>query len=250
MHSAWQNEDTDSVRRLSASLRQVATARRQDELKKHAEDIPRLVATSLDKNNSAAATVASQELQTILSSADFVPLFRDEGRWNFLNYSTGNLPDQGRSLWSLDQDELTLEATDETLRTGFADRSQSATAFVLRCWVSATTNTGDLMFGIPAEGRLTGYQLRLASGDFCSLRQTGNSEEVIRPARRPTRQPTGWDAIEMAVTETRILVRVNGVTVQDQAIQKPATGAIGIDVNLSLANPAVVKLRDVRVRIP
>ena len=249
IRDAVANSDDDAVRRLSNTLRLVGTARQNAMLKQYAESIPKLHRASLNKTDADAAAIAKTELDSILKAADFVPIFTDLQRIGFFRHSTGDLDDLGRSLWSLENSEVILDATDQTSRTGFADRSQSATSFSFRCWVSSATNTGDIMFGVPVQGTLTGYQLHIGNNDFCTLRTTGENMEAVRPRRQPARSTDGWDAVELIVRSDMVVVKLNGLSIIEQPILTPATGSIGIDANLGLANPAVVRLRGVRIRI-
>ena len=74
---------------------------------------------------------------------------------------------------------------------------------------------------------------------------------VAGPPRTPSRDPLGWDRLELVVRGSHVTVRLNGQTVVDADVPGTLTGFLGLDAKLQAGGQPVarVRLRRVRVRI-
>jgi serine/threonine protein kinase len=252
MHSAVDSGQFEQADDLIKHLRSIATAERNAELKtlvgRVAEILDKIRPSDGPKPGPAAADLAANELKDILAKLKFAPLFKDDQNFGFLNHSTGDVADRGRSLWKIDNGRVSVQSEMTPVSTGFIDRSQQFENYVLRMDVAASSSSGKLIFGAVLEsGRLDAFEIDLSANQFGILRRSGSADPIARPAATVTRSPTGWDHLEIEVRGANLAVRLNNLLVLETAIERPASGVIGLDAQLATPQ-SKLQVRSVRVR--
>lgn len=237
---------------LLKHLRSIATAERSADLKalvsRVSDLLDRIQGSEDTPPEPDAAELAINELGQLLANLEFTPLFISETQFGFLNHSTGDLADQGQSLWTIDNGRVTLRSEQTPIVTGFIDRSQQVENFVLRMDVAAGSDSGKLIFGATiATGQLDAFEIGLSSSDFGIVRKSGSTEAIARPQTNLQRSPTGWDHLEVEVQGSNMVIRLNNRPLVETPLPRAAAGAIGLDVQLT--NPrSQLQVRNTRVR--
>jgi serine/threonine protein kinase len=197
---------------------------------------------------SESAMLARKELLATLERFQFESVFARLADASFFRHTEGDLPDQGRSLWKIDDGTAAIEVPKQPVNTGFVDRAHSLTAFTLRMNVSTDTTAGMLCIGVPQSGSFEGLRLHLGAQQFCFLRRASGKEFFARPGGPITRSRGGWDQIEVRAVSGQVTVLVNNSVVIDTAVDAETSGFVGLDAFLGNASPARVRLENVRVR--
>ena len=196
--------------------------------------------------------VALGGLGNHLKRLRFESLFRDAAKLSFVRHGseTGDdLEDRGRSLWTISGGDIRLESASREGASGFWDKSKALKDFRLRARLSVDTTTGSLLIGGPQSGGFDGLQLELAPARFCQLFHRGSRKIVAGPRRAPSRNPLGWDRLELVVRGNHVTVRLNGQALVDQDVPGRLEGFLGLDANLQPAGQPVARLRLRRVRV-
>ena len=196
--------------------------------------------------------VALGGLGNQLKRLNFASLFRDAGKLSFVRHGneTGDdLEDRGRSLWTISGGDVRLETAAREGASGFWDKAVALKDFRLRARLAVDTTTGSLMIGGPQSGAFNGLQLELAPGRLCQLFHRGSGMVVAGPQRAPSRNPLGWDRLELVVRGNHVTVRLNGQALVDQDVPGRLEGFLGLDARLQPAGQPVARLRLRRVRV-
>ena len=196
--------------------------------------------------------VALGGLGNQLKRLRFTPLFRDAAKMSFVRHGddkSDDLTDLGRSLWTVSGGDVRLETAARDGASGFWDKSDSLKNFRLRALLAVDTTTGSLLIGGPASGRFDGLQLELAPAGLCRLFHRGSRMAVAGPPRTPSRDPLGWDRLELVVRGSHVIVRLNGQTVVDSDVPGTLTGFLGLDAKLQAGGQSVARVRLRRVRV-
>ena len=72
---------------------------------------------------------------------------------------------------------------------------------------------------------------------------------VAGPQRAPSRNPLGWDRLELVVRGNHVTVRLNGQALVDQDVPGRLEGFLGLNARLQPAGQPVARLRLRRVRV-
>jgi hypothetical protein len=197
---------------------------------------------------SESAKLARKELLGTLERFQFETVFVQLADASFFRHTERDLPDQGRSLWTIKNGTAAIDVPKQPVNTGFVDRAHSLTAFTLRMNVSTDTTAGMLCIGVPQSGSFEGLRLHLGAQQFCFLRRASGTEFLARPSSPIARSRAGWDQIEVRVISGQITVLVNNAVVIDTAVDAETSGFVGLDAFLGNASPARIRLENVRVR--
>jgi serine/threonine protein kinase len=197
---------------------------------------------------SESAKLAHKELLATLVRFQFDGVFTRMADASFFRHTERDLPDQGRSLWTIENGSAAIDVPKQPVNTGFVDRARSLTAFTLRMNVSTDTTAGMLCIGVPQSGSFEGLRLHLGAQQFCFLRRASGTEFLARPMSPIVRSRAGWDQIEVRVSSGRITVLVNNAVVIETAVDAETSGFVGLDAFLGNASPARIRLENVRVR--
>ena len=195
-----------------------------------------------------SAKLAHKELLTTLERFQFQGVFTRIEDASFFRHTERDLPDQGRSLWTIANGTAAIDVPKQPINTGFVDRARSLTAFTLRMNISTDTTAGMLCLGVPQSGSFEGLRLHLDAQQFCFLRRASGTEFLARPASPVARNRAGWDQIEVRVSSGQVTVLVNNAVVIETAVDAETSGFVGLDAFLGNASPSRIRLENVRVR--
>ncbi len=114
--------------------------------------------------------------------------------------------------------------------------------------VAATNTTGNVLIGSPGSGRIYGYVIPVAGKDRLNIMQTNLPQPLARPTGRLAPSKTGWDLIEVVVTDKLIAVSLNGNRVAETLVNEAPQGAVGIMADLkTAATEHKLQIRNARV---
>lgn len=191
--------------------------------------------------------LAKDELSALLRKYQFTEVFRGPDNMRFLKNDVGE-PGTERALWEFNGSRISLESPQSEMVTGFVDPAISSATFVLRMQVASDSTTGQLLLGSPNTGRIFGYQVPLAGKDLLHVKQSNLRESLARPKGRVSHDKSGWDLIEVSVSNDKVLVALNGNPVTEAQLPEPPLGSAGLIAVLnSSAGEQKLRVRNVRI---
>jgi hypothetical protein len=190
--------------------------------------------------------LAKRELTTLLERFQFKRVFFDGNSLRFLQ-TDGSDPTVSRSLWTISEREILMEAPQSELETGFVDPSLNSSSYVLRMQVASDSTAGAVLLGSPGSGRVYGYLIPLAGIDRLHVKQTNLNQSLAQPKGRMTPDKSGWDLVEIVVTEKSIGVSLNGNRIANAVVEEPPQGSVGVVAVLKQATGEHrLRIRDAR----
>lgn len=197
---------------------------------------------------SESGQVALSELTSTLESFQFEPLFTNVANVSFFRHSERDLPDLGRSLWTIENGTTTINVAKQPVNSGFVDRTTSFSSCTMRMNISTESTMGMLCIGVPQTGSFEGLRLHLGTAQFCFLRKASGTEFIARPSGPVTRSRSGWDQIELQIRPGHVIVLVNNAVVIETSVDAETSGFFGLDAYLGNVASARLRMENVRVR--
>ena len=245
---ARQNKEGELALKLKTAVEFAKTLEAEVGERPDGSESPGAATRPADVELSDTAKLARNELLAILKSMQFQTLFNDGPSASFFRHSDNDLPDLGRSLWTIGEGNVRMDEPQMTANSGFVDRSISMTNYTLRMNVSSDTTSGMLLLGLPQTGAFEGLRLHVGSQQFCFLRLATGRQFIARPQGTVARSSAGWDQVEVHVTPGHLTVLVNNVRVIDTDVSAQTSGFAGIDAFLGSAAQARCRIENIRVR--
>ena len=248
---AIKDQNWEAADEFIKQIRSIATIERDNDLRTVVNRMSEL-ATAMQPQDQippdqTTADLAKNELHELLDKFAFQPIFMTQSRFTFLNHSTGDIPDRGRSLWVHKNGRMSLKS-ESPVTSGYLDQANQFTNYVLRMDLGPSSNTGKLIIGaLPENGQVQAFEIDLSNNQFGVVRPTGSADVIARPKNPVSRTPNRWDHIEVEVKDATMILRFNGRVIVETALSRAAVGLIGVDVQLPGKNSRF-HVRNVRVK--
>jgi hypothetical protein len=211
------------------------------------------LAKELEAGGNAADAVRSQELAAILKRWQFLPVFRNPDRLAYASTSGNDkLPDNGKGLWTFQNDRILLKSNAKDASVGFVDPSLDSGRWMLRLQVQGAGQSLMVMLGATSSTNLQTHLLTLDQSAFGRVSVVPGNSVILQgnPSANPTRE--GWNDLEILVDGANLKVRFNGEQAFQGTLPTLKSGQIGILASLQQATgDTVLQLRNPRwLRLP
>jgi len=211
------------------------------------------LARELAAGGNAADAVRSQELAAILKRWQFLPAFRNSGR---LAYASTNgkdsLPNNGKMLWTFQNDRILLKSGKKDASVGFVDPSFDSDRWILRMQVQGSSQSLMVMLGASSSTDLKTHLLTLDQAAFGRVSVIPANSVALQGNSSANLPREGWNDFEILVDGTSLKVRVNGEQAFQGTLPALKSGQTGILASLQQATgDTVLQLRNPRwLRLP
>lgn len=195
-----------------------------------------------------AADLKSSELVRRLERWQFTPVFNDASVLSYVTSGT-SLEDSGRSLWTIDDSQIRLTATQQTSSAGILDPTREYSRYVLRMQLSAETTGVLLILGAGREQNLNAHLLTIDKAEFGRIVTAPGGVAVAAPATGVPYSNAGWNNIEILVDEGQMAIRLNGQAVSISKVPELKPGRLGLLVPLERTAMPKCYLRQARILV-
>jgi len=209
------------------------------------------LADSLAKD-SVSSNLKTQQLLRILDRWQFAGLFTAKESFSYVQSGDAaqGLPDSGRSLWRIENDQIHFEVKPSKGVLGFIETVREPGRFVIRMQISAQTTSAILILGASRDQSLDSHVITLDTSAFGQI-ATLPVIKVVVPGKPIASQPNGgWNDVEIFVDVKNVSIRLNGQQVSSSQLADLKPGRLGMLVSLERVTPlAKMDIRHARILV-
>lgn len=211
------------------------------------------VVKALSTNDTATEVqgMKSEELIRLLSNWQFEPVFQKSSaiRW-FQSSGNAISTSELQQMWEINDDTITLNASQAQALVGFVDGSLSTDRFSFRCQLLPGSNAAQLIVGLDPDvpNRPPGLVISVDSANPGRIQSLADGKVAAAPttANLSAFRANQPNELEVNVDGPRIIVRLNGTVLNQVTLPSSMPGLPGLGADLKAANPTV-KIRSPRI---
>jgi len=209
------------------------------------------LAESLAKD-SASSDLKTQQLLRILDRWQFAGLFTAKESFSYVQSGDAaqGLPDSGRSLWRIENDQIHFEVKPAKGVLGFIETVREPGRFVIRMQISAQTTSAILILGASRDQSLDSHVITLDTSAFGQIATLPVIKTLV-PGKPIASQPNGgWSDVEIFVDVKNVSIRLNGQQVSTSQLADLKPGRLGMLVSLErMTPPPKMDIRHARILV-
>ncbi len=209
------------------------------------------LADSLPKEG-ATADLKTQQLSRILERWQFAGLFTAKESFSYLQSGNAaqNLPDSGRSLWAIENDQIQFESELSKGVLGFIETVREPARFVVRMQISAETTSAILILGASRDQSLDSHVITLDASAFGQIATLPANKSVVPGKPIVSQSVVKWNDVEIFVDVRNVTIRLNGQQVSTSQLPYLKPGRLGMLVHLDRTTPpAKMNIRHARILV-
>lgn len=204
------------------------------------------IAGELSKQDQGATNaIRVEELLRLVNRWQFTPVFQNSSSIVYVQATTVQpIPREGRNLWTIEDDRISLTAEQMATLLGFVDTSQQRDRYVLRFELMPSSNCAQIVFAAAGVNStdFNAHTIVLHAGALGRINALRNNVALNEGeiSKRPQVFSDQPNQIEVAVDGAMIAVRLNGTPLSKAQIPGLAKGWLGIAADLRRPDPKLV----------
>ena len=206
----------------------------------------------LGDSDPANRKLKQSELTRLLTRWQFAETFRQPDQLQFVQVASQGtaLPNGGRSLWTIEKDQIHLESKVESAIVGVVQPGDLTSAFVLRFSLLPASSTAQILLanGDANSPDFQAMRVSLAStnpGQIINLTTNAVIAQATSNAAASFVQ-NRENHVELVVNAGSVLLSVNGIQIQQTALPDVSGVRLGIGADLRQPEPRL-SIRNVRI---
>ena len=209
------------------------------------------IAESLQQADTAGRQVQQNNVQELLQSLQFSPIFHRPDLMVYLQagQTAELLSDSGQALWEPFSGGLTLPAAERNVSLGFLDRTTGGDRWVLRLQVDGSSAAAAVILSAAANPQVTGMMLGLDSLSLGQVITLDSTPRTLSPRVNSTSPPRdGWNDFEIQLDRKNLRLIMNGSSICQVTLPQLSSGLTGMmaDRQTAAAGPAL-RFRNARI---
>ena len=209
------------------------------------------LADSLAKDG-ASSELKTQQLLRILDRWQFAGLFTTKESFSYLQSGDASqtLPDSGRSLWRIRDDQIYFEVEPSKGVLGFIETVREPSRFIIRMQISVQTTSAILILGASRDQSLNSHVITLDTSAFGQIATLPVIKTLV-PGKPIASQPNGgWNDVEIIVDVKNVSIRLNGQQVSHSQLADLKPGRLGMLISLErVTPPPKINIRHARILV-
>ena len=188
------------------------------------------LADELTEDAGTAVDVKTQELMRILNRWQFTALFTAKNSFSYLQSGdpAKGLPDNGRSLWTLENNHIRFEAQPDKGVLGIIETVREPAHFIIRMQISAQTTSAMLILGASRDQNLDAHVITLDASAFGQIVTLPVVKTLVTGNAITSPQSAGWNDVEISVDGQKVSIQLNGQSGSTSQLKDLRPGRLGI----------------------
>ena len=202
------------------------------------------------EGNQADNQLKQNELKRLLSRWNFAEEFRRPELLQFIEASGQgtSLQNSGRELWTIDDNQIELESRIENALVGIVLPTELTSAFVVRFSLLPSSNATQILLADDDASNTQAVRISLATSDPGRIVNLTTNEVVSQATANAAAAFVNDrdNQVELAVNSGTVILKVNGVIIQQTALPDVSGVRLGIGADLRQPDPKL-RIRNVRI---